>query len=584
MKKSVLCILLALLLCLSLGAPALALDNDNDLHIFDLAELLTDDEWDALEEWCWRLGDDYKIGVYAIIVEDYTAYLDEGETFDDLIKIFYEANEFGIGDDYDGVLLLLSTDGAGAYGLYSHGPEGAEAFNSDALDFLDNRLSDFYMSDEWTALVTDYVDACDGLLQLYAGGEPYAAADTRSGPFGEFAPGYYFYDQTDVTDAAEKADLEERLMNAGGNSGVGVYAVILPEPGEDGKLSPLAPDIFETCGMGQGDDKEGVLLLAETSSGRVTLYTSGPKAGELFTDEVWNALFEDFDAAPTYYDGIVAYAEDCGMVLRGEAVGAGEGTSASDKTGETPSVIAPAPTAAPAAAAADDDTVWHVYDIAGLLTDAELDALEEKLTRISERYDCGVYIATVDDYTAYGYGSIEDISESLYYNTGLGTGPNRDGLFLFMSMADRDYDFFRNGWGNEAVSSRGKDRIVEAFKDDFRYNDWYSGFNDFADECEEMLRLAEAGEPYGVGLSNGAKVAIILIPALLIAGIACAIMLAKMKSVRRAADADAYAAPGSMHLTESSDVFTHTTETRRKIESSSRSGGGGGSSHSSGKF
>ena len=62
----------------------------------------------------------------------------------------------------------------------------------------------------------------------------------------------------------------------------------------------------------------------------------------------------------------------------------------------------------------------------------------------------------------------------------------------------------------------------------------------------------------------------------------------QMKSVRKAAAANAYLT-GALKLTQNSDIFTHRTETRRKIErhsssSSSHAESGGGGTGRSGKF
>ena len=55
------------------------------------------------------------------------------------------------------------------------------------------------------------------------------------------------------------------------------------------------------------------------------------------------------------------------------------------------------------------------------------------------------------------------------------------------------------------------------------------------------------------------------------------ILKGQMKSVRKGVDANVYTmAGGGLKLTDSYDHYTHTTETRRKIESDS--GGGGRSS------
>ena len=80
----------------------------------------------------------------------------------------------------------------------------------------------------------------------------------------------------------------------------------------------------------------------------------------------------------------------------------------------------------------------------------------------------------------------------------------------------------------------------------------------------------------------------------LIAFLVCMILKGQVKSVRKGVDANVYTtAGGGLKLTDSYDHYTHTTETRRKIESNSgggRSSGGtvsrsGGGGHGrSGKF
>ena len=52
-----------------------------------------------------------------------------------------------------------------------------------------------------------------------------------------------------------------------------------------------------------------------------------------------------------------------------------------------------------------------------------------------------------------------------------------------------------------------------------------------------------------------------------------------MKSVHQKAEADAYITAGGLHLTKQYDRYTHTTETRTKIQKES-SGDSGGSTYS----
>ena len=79
-----------------------------------------------------------------------------------------------------------------------------------------------------------------------------------------------------------------------------------------------------------------------------------------------------------------------------------------------------------------------------------------------------------------------------------------------------------------------------------------------------------------------------ILGSLLIAAVVILILRGQMKSVHKAAAANAYLT-GELKLTQNSDVFTHCTETHCKIKRHSSSGSshaesGGGSAGRSGKF
>ncbi len=237
----------------------------------------------------------------------------------------------------------------------------------------------------------------------------------------------------------------------------------------------------------------------------------------------------------------------------------------------------------------------YVTDAASILSSTELDALESKAASISQQYNCGVYIVTVNDYRSYTRGtSIEDCSEDIMYDYSLGLGESQDCIMLLLSMGERDFDLHAHGYlGNAAFTDYGMDQLEDLFLDDFRYDDWYEGFDDYLDGCGEYLRLAvEEGNPVGGdvrgassgGVSAGTVLIFLLVP-LFIAFLVCTILLRQMKSVAKAASASAYVVPGSLNMRVALDQFTHTTQKRVKVASSdSNRSSPGGSSHHSGKF
>lgn len=230
----------------------------------------------------------------------------------------------------------------------------------------------------------------------------------------------------------------------------------------------------------------------------------------------------------------------------------------------------------------------YVFDAAGILTDGEQSILEEKAGELSRKFDVGVYICIEDDFGGY---DVESYSESLFTWLDFGLGQDNDGIMLYLSMAERDYDVCVHGQtGNDVftVSARGK--LEKSFLDDFRNNEWFKGFSDYLTTAEKQLvkyqkKIDSNGfyfdstlffESIGIGLAAG----------LLIALAACLIMKGSMKSVKLAKSASEYVERDKIAFPVREDRFTHFTETRRTIQSNNSSGGGrsGGFSHSSGKF
>ncbi len=164
-------------------------------------------------------------------------------------------------------------------------------------------------------------------------------------------------------------------------------------------------------------------------------------------------------------------------------------------------------------------------------------------------------------------------------------GPDRDGLILLLSMAERDFALFVYGDQAEyAFNGDGQLALEEQFLPWFQQNDWYGGFLAYAETCQEFLALAAAGEP--VRVSPGPLIAVAVVISFLLALAVVGILRIGMKNVRRENQANRYVA-GKLELTGRRDQFTHKTQTRRKIESSSsgsKARVGGGGSGRTGKF
>ncbi len=252
----------------------------------------------------------------------------------------------------------------------------------------------------------------------------------------------------------------------------------------------------------------------------------------------------------------------------------------------------------------------YVTDEAGILSEEERTQLNAQAGRISEQYQCGVYVVIVNDYRSYVNGSIETFAEEVFAGYDLGYGDSRDGVMLAMSMADRDYDLYAHGsFGNYAFTDYGKGQLAESFLDNFRRSDWAAGFRDFVDMGETLIRRARDGDPLdqwipdpaeeqGPSLTPG-KLLLSAVISALFGGATVGGMKKQMKTAVKQTRAANYVSQGGVTLRIRDDRFVNRTVTRQVIRHDPPSGGsrpsgghfGGttisgshGGSHHSGKF
>ncbi len=227
---------------------------------------------------------------------------------------------------------------------------------------------------------------------------------------------------------------------------------------------------------------------------------------------------------------------------------------------------------------------YYVSDEAHLLSVDAWTQLEAEAERISKKYQCGVYIATVPDYTEYGsYSSFWSFSEDFYNNYHLGIGEKRNGILLILSMAERDYSLIAYGSdAHYAFTDYGKEVLENEFLDDFRRDDWAGGFGDYLSMSEQLLASAAAGEPVDVPYTSRGEsrstvggIVTVFVPLLTAFG-ACEGMRRQMKPVSRQSRADEYIVQGGIDLSLKRDVFLNRTITRVPIRSVEKSPAGGG--------
>lgn len=399
----------------------------------------------------------------------------------------------------------------------------------------------------------------------------------------------------DGTDELWSSDLEalgtETLPAFTNDTGIDLRVDILDYSDYD-SIYDHAADIYYDYDYGCGDDKVGVtltLVLDSDGSGyyladdsKWCVYASGDDRLADKTHEIEGALTyylsqssweggleEDCtvltEAVSQFYYTVSDIAYDLGYFDGGEASGEPDSTAAVS-------------------------TASHVYDYAVILSPTESAQLEEAAARVSDSYECGVYIATVNSYSDYDPAGAYEAAYGIYHELSLGYGPGRDGIILLLSMNDRKFATFSYGEKSEAVFTDSVLRSMEdEFLDNFADDDWYGGFADYVSACESSLSdTDDSSDYYGyddysdmpfslkLQASLGVMGTMFIVGAV-IAACCVLVMFLRMKTTRRGTTAEAYVAAGSFELDGSYDNYTHTTTTRTKIERDNDSGGSSGS-------
>jgi uncharacterized membrane protein YgcG len=357
---------------------------------------------------------------------------------------------------------------------------------------------------------------------------------------------------------------------------------------EGRSISEYARLFYDQYGYGYGDTDDGILLMVQLrpdddgfAFGDYEVCYGG-EAETIFNGDFRDTLETALDIhfSPESWTG--DFASD------NEACVAGLTAFADVLDNVLGTVLEPA---APTAAESffGDDT--------GRLSEEELASLNEKALEISNLYQCGVYGLIVEDYREYDQESVYDAAKALYKEKEFGLGGDRDGVFLLLSMADRDYALIAHGEkGNGAFTDYGKDELSGEFLGDFGKDDWYGGFSSYLSGADRFLALYDEGEPYDVGSSAGSKAASFLLKLFLIAVVPaaaalviCLFLRRSMKTAVKAVSARDYLADSGIRFTCREDNFSHITEVITKLPEASSSSGGttvdsGGFSGKSGKF
>ena len=231
-------------------------------------------------------------------------------------------------------------------------------------------------------------------------------------------------------------------------------------------------------------------------------------------------------------------------------------------------------------------TTPNVVDNADLLTQDETDLLEDAIDVILDEYEFEVVIVTVNSLEG---KTTQEYADDFYDYNGYGVDDRHSGALLLLDMESRGWYISTTGYGIDAIDQNGFYYIEGSIIPYFSQGEYYEGFSEFVDICQELLIFENNGqeipESYysdvmnyyegGYSLSLPKMLLISVAVGFIIAFIIVSVMKGKLKTVRAKNNATDYVVPGSLNVTHSSDLYLyrHVNKTPRQ-QSSSGNGGG----------
>lgn len=138
--------------------------------VFDDAGVLTQEEIAALEASCAETAQTYSCGVYVYTVDNYTDYSSETDAYE-VAKDIYQANNFGVGEEQAGVMLLLNISERD-YALIAYGDTAHYAFTDYGKDLMSENFVEYFGNDDWYGGFECFASDAAEFLELAAQGTP----------------------------------------------------------------------------------------------------------------------------------------------------------------------------------------------------------------------------------------------------------------------------------------------------------------------------------------------------------------------------------------------------------------------------
>ena len=178
-KRRVPVLILILLLLFAIPVSAAEGDQRELPRFIDDADLLTHEEEAALLEKLDEISERQSCDVVIVTIDSL-----EGKTSVEYADDFYDYNGYGVGDEYDGLLLLVSMKDRD-WAISTSG-FGIAAFTDAGLNYISEKFLPLLSDGKYSKAFTKFADLCDDFITEAKTGEPYNENHLPKEPVGVF--------------------------------------------------------------------------------------------------------------------------------------------------------------------------------------------------------------------------------------------------------------------------------------------------------------------------------------------------------------------------------------------------------------
>ncbi len=234
----------------------------------------------------------------------------------------------------------------------------------------------------------------------------------------------------------------------------------------------------------------------------------------------------------------------------------------------------------------------YVEDTYGVLTQDEVNDLQQLATDISDKYAFGVYARIIQDDTEESYNDMDTFSENYYRQQDLGYGNTSNGVLLLITQCSQggSYQVMIPPESNmNMFTLDGMDRMDEKAYAALKNHDYYQAIYDYLTEADSLMQYYnEYDEAYGSNYgydteytsdNTGVKYACVFGIPMFLASIIVFVLQRKNKTKYTAATANQYITKNGVHLTNARDMYLYRTVTRTPIHHDDGGGSSPGGSH-----